>query len=280
MLHTWPSGYSQRVQVVNGVSFTYIPDDLFTSLGQTFNFTYDNKTGLSLTSCNEPAANVTLDFRFGIAPNNPTIHIPLSQLYRGGSSCYYELVPASVLGGESLFGESFLRSAYVVYDLDNHLISLADTAFNATGSVIVNVSAEHGDVASIAASASAFTITVTSTETSFVIPPTAASLGPALTAAGTTTPTAATRTTPPASTSSSTGTQTPVPVPPKPNHAGAIAGGVVGGVAALAIIGGVIWYLYANKRTPSIQYTAGFDTGEENRDVAEVHRYSDMPKSY
>jgi hypothetical protein len=43
-----------------------------------------------------------------------------------------------------VLGDTFLRSAYVVYDLQNHEISLAATNFNATSSNILTITKESG----------------------------------------------------------------------------------------------------------------------------------------
>lgn len=49
----------------------------------------------------------------------------------GQSVCQFGIEPAG--DDPILFGDTFLRSAYVVYDLANNQISLAQTNFNATG---------------------------------------------------------------------------------------------------------------------------------------------------
>jgi hypothetical protein len=43
-------------------------------------------------------------------------------------------------------GDTFLRSAYVVYDLANNEISLAQTNFNATGTNVVEIGTGTGSV--------------------------------------------------------------------------------------------------------------------------------------
>jgi hypothetical protein len=48
--------------------------------------------------------------------------------------------------GTSVLGDTFLRSAYVVYDLANNQISLAATNFNATNSDIREIAAGSGGV--------------------------------------------------------------------------------------------------------------------------------------
>lgn len=49
----------------------------------------------------------------------------------GTQGCALGIVPTS--GGSSVLGDTFLRSVYVVYDMDNNEISLANTNFNVSG---------------------------------------------------------------------------------------------------------------------------------------------------
>jgi hypothetical protein len=57
-----------------------------------------------------------------------TISVPFSELAlpnSGGSVCTFGFYPDTA----NFFGDTFLRSAYVVYDLDNKEIGLAQTVF-------------------------------------------------------------------------------------------------------------------------------------------------------
>lgn len=90
----------------------------------------------------------TLNYGFG-GPGGPVIKVPVSQLVlplvlqNGQQPEYDDGTPACQLGLQAagdlpvLFGDTFLRSAYVVYDLDNNRIALAQTDFNATDSNVV-----------------------------------------------------------------------------------------------------------------------------------------------
>ena len=49
-------------------------------------------------------------------------------------------------GTTSVLGDTFLRSAYVVYDLANNEISLAQTNFNSTSSHVVEIGSGAGSV--------------------------------------------------------------------------------------------------------------------------------------
>src|SRR6202034_2435317 len=66
-----------------------------------------------------------------------------------------------------LFGDTFLRSAYVVYDLQENSIGLAQTNFNATDS---NIQAFPSSGGIPGASTTVSAVTVTQTNTNRVLP--------------------------------------------------------------------------------------------------------------
>lgn len=118
----------------SGSSLMYLPDDLVTSLYTQFNAQYDSSQGAAFVDCSLANDATTLDFTF----SSPTISVPMNELVivagyqRGQPVCILGIGPA----GQSTYvlGDTFLRSAYVVYDLSNNEISLAQTNFNATKS--------------------------------------------------------------------------------------------------------------------------------------------------
>ena len=56
------------------------------------------------------------------------------------ANCVFGILPVSDIGGSTaVIGDSVLRSAYVVYDLQSHQIALAQTVLNATGDNIVEI---------------------------------------------------------------------------------------------------------------------------------------------
>lgn len=85
--------------------------------------------------CNLGTADVSLTFEFGGA-NGPKITVPISAFVdqSTGSSLRFadgtvacKLLIDSSDDDQLILGDSFLRSAYVVYDLDNHQIALAQS---------------------------------------------------------------------------------------------------------------------------------------------------------
>ncbi|KAF1844883.1 acid protease [Cucurbitaria berberidis CBS 394.84] len=116
----------------SGSSLTYLPDNVVRSLYHTFDAQYDASQGLAIVNCDVANQEGTLDFNF----SGVTISVPINELVivaavsRGQRICMFGVGPAGSSG--SVLGDTFLRSAYVVYDLANNEISLAQTNFNAT----------------------------------------------------------------------------------------------------------------------------------------------------
>jgi len=73
------------------------------------------------------------------------------QYANGKAACQFGIEPAGQ--NPVLFGDTFLRSAYVVYDLDNEQVSIAQTDFNATTSNVQEIKAGAGGVPNVASTA-------------------------------------------------------------------------------------------------------------------------------
>lgn len=132
----------------SGSSLMYLPNDLATAIYQAVGAQYSQSVGAALANCNLANQKISLDFTF----TSPTISVPMSELIiqasintpgNSGSSanneqlCVFGISPAE--GSTAVLGDTFLRSAYVVYDLANNEISLAQTDFNATGSHVSEI---------------------------------------------------------------------------------------------------------------------------------------------
>jgi hypothetical protein len=116
----------------SGSSLMYLPDSVVRSLYQTFDAQYDSSQGAAFVDCSLGNQQGTLDFSF----SGVQISVPLNELVivaavsRGQAVCILGIGPAG--NSVSVLGDTFLRSAYVVYDLENNEISLAQTNFNST----------------------------------------------------------------------------------------------------------------------------------------------------
>ncbi|MCJ1276919.1 hypothetical protein MMC21_004726 [Puttea exsequens] len=171
----------------SGSSLTYLPDDLTSQIYNTFNIQFSEAVGAGICPCSLANEKITIDFRF----TSPTVSVPINELVidpeasntenredpqddgddnidgsdnrppgdSGGrnqqSLCIFGIAPAQ--GSTSVLGDTFLRSAYVVYDLENNEISLAQTYFNSTETRISEIGT--GDAAVPYASAVAGLVT-------------------------------------------------------------------------------------------------------------------------
>ncbi|KAK5102046.1 hypothetical protein LTS08_004506 [Lithohypha guttulata] len=157
----------------SGTTLTYLPDDIVEQIFTGLGVTTDPAIG-NIVPCTIAANNYTFIYTFG-GPNGAQIRVPLSELLltlfdsrtgepyvdprtpNGPPLCQMGIDKAGA--NPLLFGDTFLRSAYVVYDLENYQIALAQTNFRATasedGDEVTQISGSAGipDVVSTASEA-------------------------------------------------------------------------------------------------------------------------------
>jgi len=143
-----PSGYATAAILDSGTTITLLPDDIAAVVFEELGAEVSQELGAVVVPCALGTKNGTLKYQFG-GQGGPTIAVAVSQLVlpltlpngrvpqypNGAAACQLGIQAAGNL--PVLFGDTFLRSAYVVYDLDNNRIALAQTDFNATGSNVV-----------------------------------------------------------------------------------------------------------------------------------------------
>ena len=171
----------------SGTTLTYLPQDTFASLVQITGAVEDPNYGWILP-CSEFSYTGTLDYSFG-GQGGPTISVPFSEVVnplldnngnpvtdsQGNAICQFGINPQSS-DQPVVLGDTFLRSAYVLYDLDSQLIALAQTVFNSSSSQIVELGAsQQGIVVASSGAAGGAGSAPTATAVSF------AASGPALT---------------------------------------------------------------------------------------------------
>jgi hypothetical protein len=131
----------------SGTSLTYLPNSMVSAIYELVDAEFDSSTGEAFVPCSLASNTSTLNFTF----SNPTISIPMSELVlepvsttagqkralSGNDACLFGIAP----GGDSTptLGDTFLRSAYVVYDLANNEISIAQTDFNSTSTNVMEI---------------------------------------------------------------------------------------------------------------------------------------------
>jgi hypothetical protein len=133
------SGSNVPVLLDSGSSLMYLPNAVCTALYTQFSAQYDSSQGAAFVDCDLANQSGSLEFGF----SGVTISVPYNELVitaaisRGRPVCILGIAPAG--NSVSVLGDTFLRSAYVVYDLSNNEISLAQTNFNATSSNVEEI---------------------------------------------------------------------------------------------------------------------------------------------
>lgn len=121
----------------------YLPNDVVSVMHNKVQAVLDgrfSRSPIPYVPCALANQDKTIDFTF----SDVKISVPFNELvvpsrnYNGTNRTFRDGTPACVFGilsnqgGSSILGDTFLRSAYVVYDLANNRISLAQTNFNST----------------------------------------------------------------------------------------------------------------------------------------------------
>jgi hypothetical protein len=172
----------------SGTTLSYVPERLAEFIYESLNAVDDTQSsGAVFVDCdvltNSP--KMTLNFGFG-GSSGVTIAIPIDEMVLplgdlfsdagddtsdgfGGSESDLPFTNTCVLGinGQTedpyILGDTFLRSAYVVYDLKNNVIALAQTNFNSTTSSIVDFQADATAIPNVSGVASSVAVTETAT---------------------------------------------------------------------------------------------------------------------
>lgn len=107
----------------SGSTLSYFPVALIRRLGETLGGSYSSTIGAYVINCfDDDSVTFTIDF------NGATVAVPLPNLVmRYGSTCILGVLPQS--SSYILFGDNVLRSAYLVYNLDDYEISIAQAKY-------------------------------------------------------------------------------------------------------------------------------------------------------
>ncbi|KAH7321737.1 aspartic proteinase precursor [Rhexocercosporidium sp. MPI-PUGE-AT-0058] len=138
---------AQAVLLDSGSSLTYLPDSMTEAIYEQVDAQYDSSQGAAYVPCSLADNATTLNFTF----SGPMISVPMNELVivvtsasgrqltfsDGTPACLFGIAPAG--SSTSVMGDTFIRSAYLVYDLANNEISIAQTNFNSTTSNVVEI---------------------------------------------------------------------------------------------------------------------------------------------
>lgn len=145
----------------SGSSLTYLPDEWVSSIYNDVSAQYDSSEGAAFVPCSLADSSDSLVYSF----SGVEISVPMDELVidlvtssgrrptfnNGVTACLFGIAPAG--SSTNVLGDTFLRSAYVVYDLANNEISLAQTKFNVTASNVVEIGTGDNAVPSATAAA-------------------------------------------------------------------------------------------------------------------------------
>ncbi|KAK4169245.1 putative aspartic-type endopeptidase opsB [Cladorrhinum sp. PSN259] len=137
-----------------GSSLTYLPDTMVQEIYNAVGAQYDSDANAAYVPCSLANDKTRLNFTF----TSPTISVEMNELVldlitssgqrptfsNGVTACLFGIAPAGT--GTNVLGDTFLRSAYVVYDLANNLISLAATKFNTTATRVLEIGTGENSV--------------------------------------------------------------------------------------------------------------------------------------
>lgn len=140
----------------SGTTLSYLPDDMTTDMFDELGVYSDLKaTGLALIDCSylTKKPDMTFSFTFGRGNSTATIDVPVNEMVLDILGGYEDLLPSDIpfddvcvfgiqstdgfgprqsQGTYALLGDTFLRSAYVVYDLDHKQIGIAQANLNSS----------------------------------------------------------------------------------------------------------------------------------------------------
>ena len=137
----------------SGTTITLLPNDLATQFLDYFGAVNDPNFQQPLVSCNLANADAQFVYQFG-GSSGPRISIPVADLVephlegQGFSVRFRDGSDACLLGVMAtsedflLLGDTFLRSAYVVYDLESKTIALAQSRLNVSTSNVQEITGD------------------------------------------------------------------------------------------------------------------------------------------
>ncbi|KAL7927111.1 aspartic peptidase domain-containing protein [Trichoderma austrokoningii] len=135
----------------SGTTLTYLPQDMAEQAWKEVGASFNEEFGLAIVPCSIRNANGHFSFTFA-GPDGPKINVTMAELaldlFSGGPQPKFSSGPnqgqsvcefgiQNTTSSPFLLGDTFLRSAFVVYDLVNNEIALAPTNFNSTKTNVV-----------------------------------------------------------------------------------------------------------------------------------------------
>lgn len=157
----------------SGTTLSYLPTDIASQIWNEVGAVYSSDVQAAVLPCSMENSVGTFSFGFG-GSSGPKISVGMDELvlplvssgdnlkftsgkYSGQDACQFGIQNFS--SDPFLLGDTFLRSAYVVYDLVNNQIGIAKTDFNSTTSNIVAFASDGAQIPSATTAANQATAT-------------------------------------------------------------------------------------------------------------------------
>ncbi|KAG6022954.1 hypothetical protein E4U41_002120 [Claviceps citrina] len=145
---TVASDMALAVLLDSGASLTLLPNHITSQIYLLVNAQYQERHDVAFVPCSLRQQNATMTFRFSFPA---AITVSLSEMIldypdragkapkfdNGDEACVFGIRPAH--DSATILGDTFLRSAYVVYDMDKNEIALANATSNVTRSNVVEI---------------------------------------------------------------------------------------------------------------------------------------------
>ncbi|KAK0665855.1 putative candidapepsin-8 precursor [Cercophora samala] len=148
----------------SGTTLSYLPDDMVDTLTSALATYFDPDLGMTLIDCSylsSSSSSSSLSFTFHFLNSTASIRVPVWEMVLDVLSPSYIPPPASPFQNACLFGiqsteifettgtvkqpnftllgDTFLRSAYVVFDLGNHEVGMGQANLNSSASRIIEL---------------------------------------------------------------------------------------------------------------------------------------------
>jgi hypothetical protein len=132
----------------SGNSNTQLPDDIFAQFSNATGAIFDKEIGDFTIPCEFASSGVKMTFQFGgsdgprveVNPDQLAIRFDSLGVFTSGPNKGKDRCLSGIQGGGNglaVLGDTFMRSAYLVYDLVNNEVGIAQTKFNVTDANIV-----------------------------------------------------------------------------------------------------------------------------------------------
>lgn len=180
-----PDNFIAPAVLDSGTTLTWLPASLYKQLASFVGAVPSEDGESAYVNCQEIINyDGSLNFGFG-GSDGPKISVSFDQLavpaydrdgrqlqWKDGSSACVFGISQAAADGPILLGDTFLRSAYVVYDLDRQKIAIAPSNFKASGkSDIHEIDGKDGIMSAVASAATGATAKPTVTGTAATLPP-------------------------------------------------------------------------------------------------------------